>query len=172
MKEDAMNKLNAESVAEFVGMIKSKVRLNFEKDGYLLPVAFLIARCNPEDGKPLPEGRLAPIIIPMEGLDDNDSKEWAARAIRKLAERTNACLAVVCLEAWQKTPMGKTIGEIAMCVVEEEGSALSTAHVAYIQRNGDSATLSEWDDGRPAGGSGSKFGLLLPANQNLSEKAQ
>jgi hypothetical protein len=141
------------------------IRDNFENDGYLSPVAFFVAHADPRTGKPLPCA--TPIIVPIIDLSTNERKDAVASRLRQLGRLMQATAVMFAAEAWQRTPLGQTMGEILVCSVERAGQDAPKCYLSYVQRPANSkATTSEWDGDGMVGSDGSRFGRLLDRDED------
>ncbi|HEY3445559.1 MAG TPA: hypothetical protein VGK67_04300 [Myxococcales bacterium] len=81
---------------KFAAEVMEDMRLNFERDGHLAPVAFVVAAVDPKTGKHLQHPQT--IVVPLD-LRDAQKKEESARELRELAHQTRAVLVLTGLES-------------------------------------------------------------------------
>lgn len=87
-----------EGVKAFVEMMFPLIKRNIEKDGYLVPVSFVLATKDPRTGKELPT--LSPIVVAPETLGSDDDKDFYVSGLKKVIQKSGAVGVVIVQESW------------------------------------------------------------------------
>lgn len=157
-----------------------KFREAFESKGQLHPIGFVFARHAPQEPrKKAPESHARHLVIaPQDGCFDVDDKEAFSQALKLLAWKTDAAGVVFASEAWivessdlkgirefsgrlQEHPQRK---EIIMVHYEPDRGESATFR-AEITRDGDVATLGEWERETRHGQRSGRFTTFLFQNE-------
>lgn len=139
-KDIGIDLARPDGLTAFVQAILDGARENVQRDGHLVPIAFFVAHRHPQTGAPFATG--TPIVAILEGSFSD--KERAASDLASLGTACDASALIMCSEAWEKTPLGQTMGEILICNVEARDGAHDRMYVSYLQRDGDSVSASDW----------------------------
>lgn len=84
---------------KLLDFVQEGARQAFEKDGCVLPIAFIEIRKNPMTFDRLPEPQLLLVTSPS-GFDGEDSKDMFAQAVRKLAADGESRQVLFVAECW------------------------------------------------------------------------
>jgi hypothetical protein len=107
-----------EGVLELADTLFESARGNFERDGHLVPVAFLLAQRDPETQKPYPRTGVLPVVVDFG--PNGDHKSQAIQAVKALGEKADAFAVIWIAEAWMKT-MGKEATQTDLDRMQQNG---------------------------------------------------
>lgn len=93
----------AEGMKSFVEELLPIAKGNLERDGHLVPLAFLIVTKHPKTGADLPSP--VPLIVSPDRLANNREKDSFVEAIQRLVVEMKACGVIMIMESWT-TPEG------------------------------------------------------------------
>lgn len=87
-----------EGALELVASIMNTMRENFQRDGYLTPVAFVIMTTDPRNNTTLEEPQVA-VVFPSS-MSDEDEKDGFREALGKIVQQSHAIGVLLGVEAW------------------------------------------------------------------------
>lgn len=128
---------------KFLRIMLPLVRLNFEREGSVMPVAFLLLAKDMDTGEVLPHPRLA--IIPMPWESTEERLGMLAR-LREVARRFDASISLFVCEVWYAEDAKEKLGEIQAHVARHgslEGYPGCKERVSALLEYADQAEV--WD---------------------------
>jgi hypothetical protein len=153
--------------------VRADTRRFFDRDGEVQAVTFLFATIDP-NGEP---GKHFVLVPPTPGmLRSEQGKDAYADALELVASRLEARAVLSIIEVWwveleegaplpaKLTPPSEDPRRIERVLVTLETHDGTTVWVADIKREGDKATLLEWQEHKPTQYHGRFARLLAPVN--------
>jgi hypothetical protein len=111
--------MQRDEALKFLNIMLPMISLNMERDGHLMPVAFMLVSLSPETGERLPQPSLSITPLPWKSQEE---KLYMQDQLKLVAQRYEAVLVILATEAWYADGLPPEKVKEADAYVEEHGS--------------------------------------------------